>query len=160
MTPPKSSTSTFLCVCPTKSSILFLHSMNLYNGLLNQKIISTSFFSKKTCMVPYFFMFFVYLLNSKAIVQPLVNPSLQFYWNTIYILGFPWLRFKVKCSMGWTTIFLMGVLLMILNNVHNIWILAQENLAMHHCFFNLGCFKSSWHSFSPKLQWYLHAYKT
>jgi len=48
-----------------------------------------------------FFMFFIYLLNSKAIVQPLLNLSLQFYWNAIYILGFPWLRFKVKCSMGW-----------------------------------------------------------
>jgi hypothetical protein len=50
----------------------------LSDGLLNQKIISISFFFKKTCMVPYFFMFFVYLLNSKAIVQPHVNPSFQF----------------------------------------------------------------------------------
>jgi hypothetical protein len=74
----------------------------LSNGLLNQKIISSSFFSKNTCMVPFFFfLFFIYLLNSKAIVQPLLNLSLQFYWNGIYILGFPWLRFKVKCSMGW-----------------------------------------------------------
>jgi len=127
-----------------------------------KKIISRSFFSKKTCMVPYFLMFFIYLLNSKAIVQPLLNPRLQFYWNAIYILGFPWLRFKVKCSMDWTAIFFMGVLLMIPNNFHNIWILAQalhRKLGHAPLFFWFGLLQIIT-TFSAKLQWYLDVYKT
>jgi len=78
------------------------------------------FFSpKKPCMVSYFLMFLVYLPNEKAIVQLLLNPSLQFYWNTICIL-----KLKVKGSMGWMVIFI-SVLLMIPNNSHNIWIFVQ-----------------------------------
>jgi hypothetical protein len=69
------------------------------NGLLSQKIISTSyFFPKKLCRVSYFFMFLIYLPSGKAIVQLLLSPSLQFYRNTICIS-----RYKVICSMGWIT---------------------------------------------------------
>jgi hypothetical protein len=75
------------------------------------------FFPKKPCMVSYFLMFFVYLPS--AIVQLLLNPSFQFYHNTICIS-----RFKVKYSMGWTTIFI-NVFLMIPNNFCNIWIFVQ-----------------------------------
>ncbi len=86
---------------------------------LSQKSYPQVFFPKKPCMVSYFLMFLVYLPNEKAIVQLLLNPSLQFYQNTICIS-----RFKVKCSMGWMVIFI-SVLLMIPNNFRNIWIFVQ-----------------------------------
>ncbi len=116
------------------------------DGLLSQKIISTSFFSNKSCMVPYFLMFLVQLPSGKAIVQLLLNPRLRLYQNGISISRFQQLRFKVKCSMGWTTNF-MSVLLMIPNNFCNIQILVQVlHIKLGHVtlFFFWGCLKTPW----------------
>jgi hypothetical protein len=47
------------------------------NGPLSQKFIYTSLFSEKSCFGPYLLMFLIYFLNGQAIVQLILNPSLQ-----------------------------------------------------------------------------------
>ncbi len=69
-------------------------------------------------------MFLIYLPSGQAVVQSILNPSLQLWKNVTCILRFMWLKVTIKCSMGQSTI-PMGVLLMIPISFCNIWILTQ-----------------------------------